>query len=183
MEPLLPRVFPVGVVSASSSIVSCCPSRELFREYGLAGPGVRGFWNTPPLGPGLLNLGGPIALLEKPDGVTAALRAGVGTRLGCFLKGDSGRGKDGLPFGLNTGLGARAPGPTDCENLGIEGVVSGLKLGFSVVERLKLLKDGVVGVGGKVSDVRVGEARFVARCIGRNIPEPGTEVVKYRVLY
>jgi hypothetical protein len=63
---------------------------------------------------------------------------GVGARLGCLRKGDSGRGRDGLLGGLKEGLGARAPGPTDCENLGMEGV-SGLKLGLSRVERLSLL--------------------------------------------
>lgn len=123
-----------------------------------------------------------MALFEKPAGVIEPFRPGVGAKFGCLRKGDSGRGSEGLPFGLKTGLGARAPGPTDCENLGIDGV-SGLELGFSLVERLKVLKDGVVGVGGKVSEVKVGEDRFVARCTGRNIPEPGTEVVKYRVLW
>lgn len=105
----------------------------------------------------------------------------MGGKLGRFRNGDSGRGKDGLPFGLKTGLGARAPGPTDCENLGIDGV-SGLKFGFSVVETLKLLNEGVVGVGGNVPSVLAGEARLVALCIGKKMPEPGTEVVKYRVL-
>lgn len=162
-------------------MTSCCPRRELFLEYGRGGPGVRGFWNVPDLGPGLLNRGGPIALFEKADGVTGVFRPGVGAKLGCFRNGDSGRGNDGLPFGLNRGLGARAPGPIDCEKFGRAGG-SGLKLGFSVVEMLKLENDGVVGVGGKVSEVRVGEERFVARCIGRNMPDPGTEVVKYRVL-
>ena len=51
------------------------------------------------------------------------------------------------------------------------------------MERLKLLKEGVVGVGGNVSEVNVGEARLTARCMGRNMPEPGTEVVKYLVLW
>lgn len=67
----------------------------------------------------------------------------------------------------------------DWENLGIEGV-SGLKLGFSVVERLKLLYAGVVGVRGKSEES--AEERFEARWMGRNIPEPGTEVLKYWVL-
>ena len=61
---------------------------------------------------------------------------------------------------MNLGLVARAPGPTDCENLGfgIDGV-SGLKLGFSIVERLKLLwYEGVVGVGGKSDES--AEIRF-----------------------
>jgi hypothetical protein len=122
-----------------------------------------------------------MALFEKPAGVMGPVLPGVGARFGCFRNGDSGRGSEGLPFGLKTGLGALAPGPTDCENFGMEGV-SGLKFGLSVVERLKLLKEGVVGVGGKVSEVKVGDARLIARCIGRKMPEPGTEVVKYRVL-
>jgi hypothetical protein len=109
--------------------------------------------------------------------VTGVFLPGVGAKFGCFRIGDSGRGKDGLPFGLNSGLGARAPGPIDCEKFGRAGI-SGLKLGFSVVERLKLENEGVVGVGGNVSEVNVGEERFVARCIGRKMPAPGTEVVK-----
>jgi hypothetical protein len=74
------------------------------------------------------------------------------------------------------------PGPTDCEKFGfgIEGV-SGLKLGFSMVERLKLLwYEGVVGSGAKSDEPP--EMRFCARCTGRKIPEPGTEVSKYCVL-
>lgn len=110
----------------------------------------------------------------------APLLAGVAVKVGCFRIGDSGRGSDGRPFGLNWGLGARAPGPTDWENLGIEGV--SLKCGFSLVERLKLLNEGVVGEGGKLSEVIVGDDRFIALCIGKKMPEPGTEVVKYRVL-
>lgn len=174
------RDAPVGVISVSSSIVSCWPRRELFREYGRCGPGVRGFC-MPEVrgGAGLANLGGaPIALLEKPDGVSPPFRAGVAVRFG-LRRGDSGRGREGRPFGLNCGLGARAPGPTDCENLGSDGV-SGLKWGFVVVDRLKLLYDGVVGVGGKSSDV--AEERFCARCTGRNMPDPETEVLKYFLL-
>jgi hypothetical protein len=131
-------------------------------------------------GAGLANLGGaPIALLEKPDGVRPPLREGVAVKFG-RRNGDSGRGSDGRPFGLNCGLGARAPGPTDCENLGIEGV-SGLKWGLVVVERLKLLYDpGVVGVGEESSDI--AEERFCARWTGRKMPEPGTDVLKYCLL-
>lgn len=162
-------------------MVSCCPRRELFREYGLGGPGVRGFW----IGAGLLNLGGaglanlggaPIALLENPDGATPPFLPGVVAPLGFCRYGDSGRERDGLPIVLNPGLGARAPGPTDCENLGSEGV-SGLKCGFSVVERLKLLYAGVVGVGGKSDES--AEARLDARWTGRKMPDPGMEVLKY----
>lgn len=162
--------------------MSWCAKRELLREYGLGGPGVRGFWNIEVFGPGLLYRGGPIALLENPDGVIDPFLFGVGARLGCFRKGDSGRGSDGLLCGLNTGLGARAPGPTDCENLGMEGV-SGLKLGLSRVDRLSLPPyDGVVGVGGSLP-VEVGELRFDARCTGKKMPAPGTDVVKYCSLY
>jgi hypothetical protein len=81
------------------------------------------------------------------------------------------------------GLGPRVPGPTDCENfgLGIEGVL-GLKLGFSMVERLKFwLYEGVVGEGSKSDES--AEARFCARCTGRKMPEPGTDVWKYCVLH
>jgi hypothetical protein len=67
--------------------------------------------------------------------------------------------------------------------LGSDGV-SGLKCGFVVVERLKLLpyvEDGVVGVGGKSSEV--ADERFWARCTGKNMPEPGIEVLKYCLLH
>jgi hypothetical protein len=53
-----------------------------------------------------------MALFEKPEGVILPVFPGVGARLGVFRMGDSGRGRDGRPFGLKTGLGARAPGPT-----------------------------------------------------------------------
>jgi hypothetical protein len=155
----------------------------LFREYGRCGPGVRGFC-TPGAalgGAGLANRGGaPIALLEKPEGASPPPRTGVAFAVGGLRNGDSGRGRDGRPLDLNWGLGARAPGPTDCENLGSEGV-SGLKCGLFVVERLKLLyEDGVVGVGGKSSEV--ADERFWARWTGRKMPEPGTEVLKYCLL-
>jgi hypothetical protein len=157
--------------------------RELFLEYGRVGPGVRGFCIPGAFlggGAGLANLGGaPIALLENPEGVSP--RTGVAVRFGVLRIGDSGRGRDGRPFGLNCGLGARAPGPTDCENFG-SGGASGLKCGLLVVERLKLFMydDGVVGVGGKSSEV--ADDRFCARCTGRKMPEPGMEVLKYCLL-
>lgn len=63
-------------------------------------------------GPGLAaNLGAPIALLLKLAGVADALLFGV--KFGPLLIGDSGLGRDGRPCALKTGLGARAPGPTD----------------------------------------------------------------------
>jgi hypothetical protein len=128
------RDAPVGVSSRSSSIVSCWPRRELFREYGRDGPGVRGGGFCRPDadrgGAGLAKRGGaPIALLEKPEGVSPPFRPGV-TAVGARRKGDSARGIDGRR--------ARTPGPTDCENLGSDGG-SGLKCGFAVVERLKVL--------------------------------------------
>jgi hypothetical protein len=133
MESLLVRDAPVGVNSMSSSIVSCWPRRELLREYGRDGPGVRGGFCRPDAdlgGAGLANRGGaPIALLENPEGASPPFRAGVAV-LGARRKGDSARGIDGRR--------ARTPGPTDCENLGSDGV-SGLKCGFAVVERLKVL--------------------------------------------
>jgi hypothetical protein len=51
---------------------------------------------------------------------------------------------------------------------------------LSAVEALKLLllEEGVVGVGGKLSEDIVKEARFLALCIGKKIPEPGTEALK-----
>lgn len=75
----------MGVVSVSSSIISCWPTRELLREYDRWGPGVRGFCRGGALGTGLAKRGGaglakrggaPIALLEKPEGVREPLRAG-----------------------------------------------------------------------------------------------------------
>lgn len=109
--------------------MSWSPSRELLREYGRVGPGVRGFWKPDTdLGAGLLNRGGLMALLEKPDGVMEPFLLGVrpaGARDGVLRSGDSGLDSDGLLFGLNCGLGARAPGPRDCVNFGSEGV-SGL---------------------------------------------------------
>ena len=97
-----------------------------------------------------------MALLEKPEGVMEPLRPGVGAKLGCLRTGDSGRGSEGLPLGLKFGLGARPAGPKDCENLGMDGVVSGLKLGRSRVVALKLLLyDGVVGVGGRATKTEV----------------------------
>jgi hypothetical protein len=93
--------------------------------------------------------------------VSPPLLAGVAPapRLPFWRYGDSGL-KDGLAWEGRLGLGARAPGPTDCENFGfgIEGV-SGLKLGFSIVDRLKLLwYEGVVGSGAKSDES--AETRF-----------------------
>ena len=80
-------------------MISCWPSRELLREYGRGGPGVRGFWNAALLGPGLLYRGGP-RLFEKPEGVMDPFLPGVGAREG-LRAGDSGRGSDGRLGGLN----------------------------------------------------------------------------------
>ena len=38
--------------------------------------------------------------------------------------------------------------------------------------------EGVVGVDGNVSADGVGEARLAARWMGRNMPDPGIDVVK-----
>lgn len=117
----------------------------------------------------------PEILLEKDAGPIDGNRPGVGASMGLFRIGDSGRGNEGL-FALNAGLGARAPGPTDCENFGM--LLSG-----AVPFRSKFANEGVVGVGGNVSAVSEGEERLAARCVGRNMPAPGLEVVKYRTLY
>jgi hypothetical protein len=70
-------------------------------------------------GPGLgVYRGVPIWLLDRAEGPSDGPRPGVGASTGPFRKGDSGLGSDCLPFGLNWGLCGRAPGPTDCENLG-----------------------------------------------------------------
>jgi len=39
-----------------------------------------------------------------------------------------------------------------------------------------------VGVAGSLPEEEVGEARLMARAIGRKMPAPGTEVVKYLML-
>ena len=94
-------------------MTGCCPRRELFREYGRGGPGVRGL-TILLLGAGLgVNRGAPIWLLEKDPGPSEGPLPGVGAKVGGFRRGDSGLGREGLPFGLKIGLGARAPGPTD----------------------------------------------------------------------
>lgn len=49
-------------------------------------------------------------------------------------------------------------------------------------EGLGSARDGVVGEGGKEAEESVGEARLQALFEGRNIPAPGIDVVKYRVL-
>jgi hypothetical protein len=168
-EPSLLLVNPgVGV---DSELSSTKPSLELFREYGRdEGCGVLDLGGT--FGPGLgVKRGAPIWLFENDAGPRDGPRPGVGTRVGCFLNGDSGLGKDGRCLGLKTGLEGRAPGPTDCENLGSV-------FGGEGSLRLKSWKEGVVGVGGTVSAERVSDDRFVARCIGRNMPDPGTDVVK-----
>lgn len=87
-------------------------------------------------------------------------RPGVGCRFGCFLNGDSGLGRDGLDLGLNCGLGGLAPGPMDCENLGIAGVggVRPETLGARSVPY-----EGVVGVPGNESRLIAGDERFSAR--------------------
>lgn len=109
----------------------------------------------------------PIWLCDRP-------RAGVGARVGCFLSGDSGRGRDGL-FGLKFGLGGLAPGPTDCENLGLIAGVAKLAVPFTF-SPLYVLREGVAGVPACSEDV--GDNRRSARRTGRKIPAPAIEVWK-----
>lgn len=66
--------------------------------------------------------GAPLTLLEKAAGAIEPPLLGVGARFGCLRNGDSGRASDGLVLGLKRGLGALAPGPTDCENFGMAAV-------------------------------------------------------------
>lgn len=79
--------------------------------------------------------------------------------MGCFRKGDSGRGSDGR-LGLKVGLGGLAAGPTDCENLGLRpGVV--MSTPFTLLP-FSVLYEGVVGVVANVSEA-VGEDLLSAR--------------------
>lgn len=86
----------------------------------------------------------PLTLCEK------TLELGVGTKLDCFLSGDSGLGSDGR-FGLNIGLeglaSGLAPGPTDWENLAGMAGVGGVNA-FRVLLPFIVLCEGVVGVPG-----------------------------------
>ena len=120
---------------------------------------------------GFENRGAPIDV--RPVGVEVAFCA--------FLKGDSGRGSDGRDLGFNAGLGAR-PGPTDWLNLDVTGVGVAWELFSARPPRLKAASDGVVGVGGDELNDSVGDALLKALFDGRKIPEPGMDVVKYRVL-
>ena len=54
-------------------------------------------------------------LLDSLGAPIEGRAGGVDTAFWAFRKGDSGRGKDGLCFGLKSGLRAR-PGPTDWLN-------------------------------------------------------------------
>ena len=115
-EPSLLLANPAGVDSALSSAVGAVlPASCVF--------GVLGLVNAPALGAGLgVKRGVPIWLFDSelvPNVPKEGPRPGVGCSMGLFLYGDSGRGREGLVFGLNWGLGGRAPGPTDCENLGM----------------------------------------------------------------
>ena len=141
------------------------PKRELFREYG---PGVRVFGRLL-LGAGLGTFRGvPITLL-----LNAGTFPGVGASVGTFRSGDSGRGRDGrCCLGLNEGLGGRAPGPTDCENLG-------MPFGDVMSGNPPVPWFGVVGVGGNSSYI---DSRREALCSGRNMPAFGCDVAKYRLL-
>lgn len=99
------------------------PRREPVREYGRGGCGVRAVPALGvPFGAGLdvkRGADAPRTLCENP-------RAGVGARVGCLRKGDSGRGNDGPRLGLKDGLGGLAPGPIDWENFGGSAGVGGV---------------------------------------------------------
>ena len=112
-------------------------------------------------------------LLKEPAAEVGGLSAGV---LGDLLEGESGLGSDCRSLGRNMGLGARAPGPTDCENfiVGVSRAFAGAAYALPVLG----LRDGVVGVSGNESDVADGEALLEARCKGKKIPEPGIDVLK-----
>jgi len=76
----------------------------------------------------------PLTLCDK------FLAPGVGARVGCFLSGDSGLGRDGR-LALNIGLvgrafGGRAPGPIDCENLFGNAGVGGVCVSLVRIEPL-----------------------------------------------
>lgn len=149
------------------------PNREPVREYGRAG------WLLAVDGREVVvfDSGFLAGVTPRPGVLVLAerFRAGVGRRSGAgFLNGDSGRGRDGR-FGLKVGLEGRAPGPTDCENLSPE-LAGGARCPLTV------LYDGVLGVTGKESRDTAGESRFSARCTGKNMPEPGIDVLKYCVL-
>lgn len=179
MRPLLVVATPTGVLSSSARTSCLFPIRDPVREYGLAGP--------------LDVVGREVEVLklfllgvtEEASPVRGVPRVladkalpGVGARLGVgFLKGDSGRGRDGL-FGLNVGLVGLAPGPTDWENLRAD--FWGLKASsFPVLWPLIVLYEGVFGVPGNEPTLDpVGDRRFSARCTGRKIPAPGIEVWK-----
>jgi len=122
-----------------------------------------------------------MVLFENCGPTSDGRPAGVDIRVGAFRRGDSGLGRDGRDLGLKCGL-AALPGPTDWLNFDTEGVGGVHVLLSARPPMLKLPSEGVVGVGGNDPEDRVGEARFEARLRGRKIPEPETEVVKYRIL-
>lgn len=74
----------------------------------------------------------------------------------------------------------RAPGPTDWESLGTGGVGEPYPSpGPSLPPPWNVApKPGVLGVGGKLSELSAMDARLEARWRGRKMPEPGTEVLK-----
>lgn len=96
----------------------------------------------------------------------------------CNLRtGDSGR-NEGRGF-LASGLDAR-PGPTDLLSCGTEGV-GGVLVEFWVPARKPPVVEA--GVMGKELVAEFGgESRLMALFKGRNMPAPGTEVVKYETL-
>ena len=91
--------------------------------------------------------------------------------------GDSGRGREGRDLARNVaGDWARCElrTETDCENLfgALDGGVISSRSSRGIWST-----DGVVGVSGMEPE-EVGDWILMARAMGRNMPAPGTEVVK-----
>lgn len=179
MRPLLVVATPTGVLSSSVTVSCLWPKRDPVREYGLAAPLEVDGREVEAL---RLFLLGVVAELKPGRGVPRVLaesvRPGVGTRFGgCFLNGDSGRGREGL-FGLKVGLDGLAPGPTDCENFRADFCATNAS-SLPVLRPLMVLYEGVLGVPGNESTFEpVGDWRFSARCTGRKMPAPGMVVLK-----
>ena len=145
------------------------------REYGRGVGTLGGLVEVEALSDDLLGVGPSGG--RPPRTLCDRCRAGVGARLGCFLNGDSGLGRDGR-FDLNIGLVGRAPGPTDCENLCDRAGVGGVRVSLVVRVPLSVLCDGVEGVAGYEPTDADGERRFSARMMGKNMPAPRIVVLK-----
>ena len=145
------------------------------REYGRGVGTLGGLVEVDALSEDLLGVGPNGG--RPPRTLCERCRAGVGAKVGCFLNGDSGRGKEGR-FDLNIGLVGRAPGPTDCENLCASAGVGGVRVSLPVRVPLIVLYDGVLGVAGYEPKDADGEERFSARMMGKNMPAPRMAVLK-----